>query len=251
MNTARPYKICSESRYPVCMSLQPSTPQSRQTQKPPKPRPVYIGNKGLTILEVMVAMFLMATFMLGFLDTFLQSRRTTEETVMQSAATAMVYGLIEQMKGLNYSSGLPITATDSEQALYDAFPGSTSKTVPYIRMRLNQDQVTWLQCVYNTDSSTYAAPTTTPTSIASLDSTMRNTIGPLKLSNVSGATSQPLQLYVWVWVDTIANSSSDVSDAKAVTLVYAYQVSTGRGTKTIIKRETFVTTLFGSMYQTT
>lgn len=230
------------------MQLPLLIPRPPSRQNLPKRRARLSDRKGLTLVEAMVAMFLMAGFMLGFLDTFLQSRRATEETILHTAATSVVYGLIEQMKGLNYDFGLPITSTDPDQSDYDAFPDG-AKSPPYIRVRLNQDQATWLRCVNNLNPANYTAPQTTPGSLAELDANMRNTIGPLSMSNVAGAKSHSLRLFVWVWVDSIADPNADVTDAKAVTLVYAYEFNSGIGVRTIIKRETFVTTRFGSMYR--
>jgi Tfp pilus assembly protein PilV len=196
--------------------------------------------RALTLVEVMVAMLLMALFLLGFLDTFMQSRRLTESSVIQSAATTLVTGLIEQMKMLNYDDGMPIASTDTDQSL-DAFDPSNAKAAPYIRVRINQDQMTWLQCVNITVPSVIlTAPKSAPqsTSDQSLSAAMKNTIGPLPLSTVSGARSQSLTLDIWVWVEAI--KAKDVADAKCVTIVYAYNVNLGRNIKTVIKREVFV-----------
>ena len=191
----------------------------------------------------MIAMFIMGAFMLGFLDTFLHSRRLAEGSVLEAASTTVISGLVEQMKMLDFDTQTPITATDSEQALYDAFPGPTTKTAPYIRIRLNQSQATWLQCLYNTNTSAPLAPTSTPTSLAALDPARRNVIGPLELSSTTGTRSQPLTLQLWIWVDSI--SGNDVSEARVVTIVYAYNVAEGNNTRTFIRRLAFVRTPFG------
>lgn len=199
--------------------------------------------RGLTLLEVMIAMFVMAVCLLGFLDAFLSGRRVAEESVLEAASTTVISGLIEQMKMIDFDEGTPIRTTDSEQATYDAFPGASAKTAPYIRVRLNQHQVTWLQCVENTNTASPQGPTTTPTSLAGLNSARRNTIGPLALSSVAGTTSQPLTLNLWVWVDHIAGN--DVSEARVITVVYAFDVNEGSTTRTLIRRLAFVRTAFG------
>jgi prepilin-type N-terminal cleavage/methylation domain-containing protein len=203
-----------------------------------------VSRRGLTLLEVMVAMQLMALVLLGFLDTFIQSRRITEGSVMQMAAVTVVAGLVEQMKMLDYDISMPATQTDSEQADHDAFPGTVAKAVPYIRVRLNQDQATWLLCVNNIDSSTFTAPTEAPASTSTLDQAKKNTLGPLALSSVPGAKSQALKLDLWVWVDAL--TGNDVAEAKCVTLVYAYEFNDGTRVRTVIKREVFVRTPFGA-----
>jgi prepilin-type N-terminal cleavage/methylation domain-containing protein len=203
-----------------------------------------VSRRGLTLLEVMVAMLLMALVLLGFLDTFIQSRRITEGSVMQMAAVTVVAGLVEQMKMLDYDTSMPAAETDSEQAARDAFPAAAAKAAPYIRVRLNQDQATWLQCANNIDASTFTAPTKAPASTSSLDQAKKNTIGPLALSSVSGAKSQALNLALWIWVDAL--TGNDVADAKCVTLVYAYDFNDGTRVRTVIKREVFVRTPFGT-----
>lgn len=198
--------------------------------------------RALTLVEVMVAMTLMATVLLTFISAFIQSRRITESSVLHAAATSLVYGIIEQVKTFDYTTLVPSTSTDSEQTTYDAFPtlGSGSgKSAPYIRVRINQDQVTWLQC-----NTTDSAPTARPTSTASLSSAYENVVGPLSLSTVSGTTSQALTVHLWVWIEQIADSSRDVSDVKQITFIYSYSYLDGRSTRTVIDREVFLRTRY-------
>lgn len=194
--------------------------------------------KGMTIVEVMVAMALMATVMIGFIATFVQSRRVTESSVMHAAASSLIYGIVEQIKGFDYTTLLPSTATDPNA------PNTSSP--PYIRVRLNQDDVVWLETVYTTAGSAAKAPTTTPSATATAASlgAIDNIIGPLPLSSVVGATSQALTLRMWVWVDEIPDASQDVSEVKKITLVYSYDYSDGRTTRTAIDREVFIRTRY-------
>lgn len=204
-----------------------------------RPRP-QSAQHGLTLVEVMVAMILLATVLLGFLGTFVQSRRISESSVMHAAATSLIYGVIEQMKGLDYSTLLPSTATDPEA------PAASSP--PYIRVRINQDDVVWLQTVYTTAASGLGpqAPTSTPSPTATAASlgAVDNIVGPLPLSSVSGANSQQLTMHVWVWVDEIPNAAKDVTEVKKVTLVYSYNYLDGRTTRTAIDHEVFLRTRY-------
>ena len=68
--------------------------------------------RGLTLVEIMVALLLMASLMVGFITAFIQSRRVTESSVLHAAATSVVYGIIEQIKGLDYTTLLPNYETD-------------------------------------------------------------------------------------------------------------------------------------------
>lgn len=168
---------------------------------------------------------------------------------MQAAANSVAYGIIEQIKMLEFSETPHMdstTATDGQQ--YDAFPTGKPSTPPYYKgldIRLNQNQITSLNCSYNGDAS--VAPTYTPTSMTdgALLATMKNTIGPLTLSSATGTQSQPLTLYVWAWVDDIGDVTKDIINGKCVTLVYAYEYSDGTGKqKTVINRDVIVRTPF-------
>lgn len=188
----------------------------------------------------MVAMTLMATVLVGFLGTFIQSRRITESSVMHAAATSLVYGIVEQIKGFDYTTLLPSTVADSNAPL--------TSSPPYIRIRINQDLVVWLQTVYTTAASGLSpkAPTTTPSSTATATSlgAINNFIGPLPLSSVSGTTAQALTMNIWIWVDEIPDEDKDVVEVKKVTLVYSYQYLDGRTTRTAIDREVFIRTRY-------
>jgi len=216
--------------------------------------------RALTLPEVMISLMVMTLFMLGFFTTYIQSRRITERSVMTAAATSLIYGIIEQIKELNLTNLAPCTTVDVYQAgqttptvvpACDAFPGSSAKAPPYIRVRLNQDQITWLQCVYNT-TTTPLAPTTVPPSNSTAATLTAagygnptvpdNVIGPLALSNYTNTASQPLTMHVWIWVDNVANASADLPVAWQFTVVYSYTYMDGANTRTIVDREQFVRT---------
>lgn len=188
-------------------------------------------------------MTVLVTVFLGFLASFIHSRRVTEGSVMQSAATSLVYGIVEQIKGLDYTTLVPSMETD------DLAP--TGITPPYIRVRINQDQVVWLQTVYtpyvpppavHTPAAPIAtpAPTATAASVGAID----NLVGPLPLSSVSGAMSQALTLNLWVWVDEMPNPTRDVVQVKRVTVVYTYTYNDGQRVRTVRDREVFIRTRF-------
>lgn len=198
--------------------------------------------RGVTLVEVMVALTLMATVMLGFIGSFIQSRRVTESSVLHAAATAMIYGMIEQIKELDYSTQVPSDEVDPY-----APTGTGAPVPPYVRVRINQSTVVWLQVVH-TLASTAAAPTTpqgpttTPAPLATAASVgaVDNFIGAIPLSTVTGTTSQQINLNIWLWIDEIPNVAHDVGSAKKFTLVYTYSFQDGGKTRTIRDREVFV-----------
>lgn len=197
----------------------------------------------MTLVEVMVALFLMATVMVGFLGANIQSRRITESSVLHAAATSMIYGIIEQIKQLDYVTLLPNYETDPF--------APAAKTPPYIRVRLNQSQVAWLQVVH-TRASTADAPTTpqgptttpAPTATAASVGAISNFLGSIPLSTVTGTTSQQINLDIWVWIDEIPSSSDDVSEVKKVTVVYTYSYLDGSVERVVRDREVFLRTRY-------
>lgn len=193
--------------------------------------------RGLTLVEVMVALVLMAAVMAGFIATFIQSRRVTESNVLHAAATSMVYGIIEQIKQLDYTT-LPNYETDPFAPV--------AVTPPYMRVRINQSTVVWLRCVHTAAPGAPVAPTTTPEPSATAASVgaIENFIGSIPLSTVTGTTAQQINLDIWVWIDEIPDAANDVSEVKKVTVVYTYSFIDGRTTRTIRDREVFLRTRF-------
>jgi len=203
--------------------------------------------RAVTLIEVMVALFLLATVMLGFLSSFIQSRRSTEASVLNAACTSLVYGLIEQMKGLSYTDLMPSFTIDSDAP---SSPVNVRDNPPYIRLRVNQDLTVWLRVVNSTNAAAPLAPTTTPSPAAAAatvgggSGAIDNWIGSIPLSSVTGTASQNLNLNLWVWVDNLSNVGNDVSDVKRITVIYTYSYTDGRTTRTVRNREVFLRTRY-------
>jgi len=197
----------------------------------------------MTLVEVMVAITLMATVMLAFLGTNIQSRRVTESSVLHAAATSMIYGIIEQIKQLDYATLLPN---------YEEDPfAPEGKDPPYIRVRLNQSNVVWLMVVHTLASTedaptTPQAPTTTPapTATAASVGAISNFLGAIPLSTVTGTASQQINLDIWVWIDEIPSVDNDVTEVKKITVVYTYSYLDGRVERVVRDREVFLRTRF-------
>jgi hypothetical protein len=197
----------------------------------------------MTLVEVMVSITLMATVMLAFLGSNIQSRRVTESSVLHAAATSMIYGIIEQIKELDYITLLPNYETDPFAPV--------AKTPPYIRVRLNQSTVVWLQVVHTLASTedaptTPQAPSTTPAATASAASVgaIDNYIGSIPLSTVTGTTSQHINLNIWVWIDEIPDADNDVTEVKKVSIVYTYSYLDGSVERVVRDREVFLRTRY-------
>lgn len=227
------------ARYPSAPKAAIPVASDCVTSAPPLSHPTGVSSRaiaGLTLVEVMVSITLMAGVMLSFISAFLQSRRVTESSVLHAAATSMMYGIIEQMKQLDYTTQLPSYETDPY--------APTGKTPPYFRVRLNQSNVTWLRVVYTAAGSTPQGPTTTPAPNASATSVgaIDNFLGSIPLSTVTGTSSQQINLNIWVWIDEIPDG--DASDVKKLTIVYTYSYLDGSTERTIRDREVILRTRF-------
>ncbi len=200
----------------------------------------------LTLVEVMVSLTLMATVLISFVGTFVQSRRVTESSVLHAAATSMIYGLIEQIKELDYSTLVPSDEVDPY-----APTGVGAPVPPYVRVRINQSVVKWIQVVHTLASTptlptTPQGPATTPSSDATAASVgaIDNFMGSIPLSTVTGSTSQQINLNIWLWIDEIPDVAHDVANVKKFTLVYTYSYQDGGKTRTIRDSEVFLRTRY-------
>jgi hypothetical protein len=212
----------------------------------PFPPPHRRHTSALTLVEVMVSLTLMATVLISFVGTFIQSRRVTESSVLHAAATSLVYGLIEQIKELDYSTLVPSFEVDPY-----APTGTGAPVPPYVRVRINQSVVKWIQVVY-TAASTVAAPTTpqAPTSTPLSDATaasvgaIDNYMGAIPLSTVTGSTSQQINLNIWMWIDEMPDLTHDVANVRRCTLVYTYSFQDGGKTRSVRDMEVFLRTRY-------
>jgi hypothetical protein len=215
---------------------------------PATPRQGWLHTRcgGVTLVEVMFALTIQATVMLGIIGSFIHSRRLTESTVLNAACTSVVYGIIEQIKQLEYSELLPSQVVDPTDA------GNTA--APNVRVRINQNVVKWLRVVYTPmladgTAATPKGPTVTPSPTAPAagvgadgSNALDNWIGSLPLSTVTGTMSQQINLNLWIWIDEIPDTY--VSEVKKVTVVYSYSYVDGSITRFVRDREVFLRSRF-------
>jgi prepilin-type N-terminal cleavage/methylation domain-containing protein len=194
------------------------------------------SSKAFTLIESMIAMALMALFLIGFLVTFIGSRRVTENSVMHAAATSIVYGLIEQIKQLDYTTELPSGVVDPDD------PDPSLPNTNTLRLRLNQSTSKWLRAVYTPGGS--SAPTVTPAANATVSGAIDNDLGAIPLSTVSGVHAQSIQLNLWVWIDEIPDTANDVTEVKKITVIYTYTYRDGSAARTVRNREVFLRTRY-------
>ena len=201
-------------------------------------QPVAAASRGLTLVEVMVAMTILVVLMLGLISSVLHSRRVTEASVLHAAASSLVYGIVEQLKGVDYTELLPSSTVDPN--------APTSISPPYVRVRINQDLTQWLRVVLTPAPGTPLGPTSTPGASATASSlgAIDNVVGPLPLSTTTGTTAQNLVLSLWIWIDEMPDTARDVSEVKRVTIVYTYTFNDGRTQRQIRDREVFLRTRY-------
>jgi hypothetical protein len=198
--------------------------------------------RAVTLVESMVAMFVLAVFLIGFLVTVINSRRITEAAVMHAAATSIVYGFVEQIKQLSYTASLPSLVPDTGN------PSPTPPLPPFVRLRLNQNEFKWLRVVYTKAPNAPLGPITTPAPTATAASVgggaINNVLGAMPLSTVTGTQAQSIDLNLWIWIDEIPNTATDVSEVKRITVVYTYTFQDGSSTRTIRHREVVLRTRY-------
>ena len=206
----------------------------------------------MTLVEVMVAGFILTTVMLGMLGTFLQSRRSTESSILQAATSSFIYGIVEQLKTLPYrpstnteDSVLPaITAAD------DTYPpagttqqplGPEQPTPPNIRIRLNQDEYYWLRVGVLPNGNLAPAPAGLPAlNVAAADINARDNWIKVRLSD-----STELSINIWIWVEELPpDPNRDVVDVKQITLIHTYKFNDGRGERLVRDRDVIIRTRF-------
>lgn len=195
--------------------------------------------RALTLVEVMFALLIQAMVMLAIIGSFIHSRRITEGSVLHAAASSLVYGIIEQMKGLDYDTSIPNLV---------AGENPTGSGAPFVQVRVNQDEHAYLRVVYTPSGSTpKKGPLTTPDATATAVSlgAIDNRLDNLPLSTVTGSTSQTLGLELWVWIDELEPlPARGLAEVKKVTVVYTYHYMDGNRRRTIRDREVFLRTKF-------
>lgn len=204
------------------------------------------GCKAVTLVEAMISLLILGMFMLTFIGAFMHSRKVTEANVLHAAASSLVYGIIEQMKGMDYATLLPNGAIDPAQI--PAVPVGTVAPYYTVRIRINPTLTVWLRPVYTpatVDGATGSAPSLpiaahAPTPAGAID----NFVGSLPLSTVTGTRGQDLALNIWLWIDEIPSRTNDVTEAKKVTLVYTYSYNDGSSVHTVRDGEVFIRTRF-------
>jgi prepilin-type N-terminal cleavage/methylation domain-containing protein len=213
-----------------------------------------LRQRGVTLIESMMALLIFGAVMLTVLGSFLRSREGSEAAVLHAAATSLVYGIIEQLRQVPYDQ-MPNLSTDPFEIDANGTSIPNTTPAPMVRVRINQDLVKWMRVRHkiwpaNTPPTSWWGPRVTPAPsavrasvggpVADNGEALDNLILDLPLSQISGTNSQALDLNFWIWVEEIPDDYTP--RVKRITIVYTYEYMHGGTKRTVRDREVFLLT---------
>lgn len=158
---------------------------------------------GLTIVEVMVSLGVLAMLMMGLFASLLQSRRLTEASIYQNSANTIIQGYIEQMKNMEFEElSRTVIPTRLDESTLDTLTPSTVAVV---------------------DPDTVVLGTV-PTGVT-------NNVKVVDVNNTPTITTDDLTLNIWVWVqgmDSPAAATLAQSRVLGITMVYVWEHRDGQ-----------------------
>ncbi|MCX6953737.1 MAG: hypothetical protein NTV51_16420 [Verrucomicrobia bacterium] len=176
--------------------------------------------RGVTLVEVLIASLVLTITCGGVLAMMIQSRRLTEGSIVQNSIVTVMQGYIEQMKSMEY--GLLAV---SPPAL------DTSVTLPTVK---DADHPDALGLSWGSPPTTLPAIGTTPANAVDNDKDIIIKT-PLKPDGTPApiTAADTIKLTVWVWVQDLTDLPNNVGGSKAVTIIYTYQFRDGGRIKSI------------------
>ncbi len=155
----------------------------------------------MTLVEVAIAMTLLALFIAGLFASLLQSRRLTEASIYQNAANTIIQGYVEQMKNMEFEelSRNPVP-TRLDAATLDPLSPSPLPVYPMADI------------VFGT------VPTGVVENVKVVD------------INNTASTADDLTLRIWLWIeglDSPAAASLAQSRVLGITLIYIWEHNDG------------------------
>lgn len=186
-------------------------------------RPAARLTAGFTLVEVLIATVVMTILMGGILTTIIQTRRLTEGGIVQNSANTILQGYIEQMKNMSFDTDL-VCSPDSAPNPFVA-GSSTSPSVPCAR-----DETTAGQ------DPIYLSAGTPPASLPAIGTTPTGAVdNPHSIAIKTPAVNpnDTLDLNVWLWVNDLTGAAANVTQSKAITVIYTYKFLDGGRVRTI------------------
>jgi len=178
------------------------------------PRPT-ARQRGMTLVEVATAMALVAIVSTSLIAASILIRRLTEVAVYQSSVTAVMQGYLEQIKNMPYAM-LPMSPPSGTDKTASSYATTYS-------LATQKDDVTADPLVLSPLASLTPAnltPPTIPTAVYDNSKTF----------DVNRAAD--LTIHIWVWIeDKTPAGTGTTQQAKAITMLYMWQVQDGSTTR--------------------
>jgi prepilin-type N-terminal cleavage/methylation domain-containing protein len=207
------------------------------------------GERGMTLIEVMTAVMLIAVLFTGIIGGIIQAHRIGASSVAQASVLATVESDMEQMKSM------PLSQLLGSPDAYGNYPSSTWTKASWPIPTLGSDPVPANNGLVWSDPAQIPNPSTL---VAGQNPTINNSHNVIvdNLKNIiadpnnegaatswssiwPGAIQLPgtnpksndLHLNIWVWVSDLSNPGSNVQGAYGITIIYTWQLNDGFGTK--------------------
>ena len=169
----------------------------------------------MTLVEVVVALCLIAIVSTSLIATSVLSRRLTEVAVYNTSVASIMQGYLEQIKNMPYDM-LPLSPPSTTSMSASSYAGMYS-------LATQKDDVTADPLVLSplpTLSPASLSPPTVPTVV----------YDNVKTFDVNRAAD--LTIHIWVWVvDKTPSGFGATQQAKAITLLYMWQIQDGSTTR--------------------
>ncbi len=163
----------------------------------------------------MIASLVMTILMGGILATIIQTRRLTEGSVVQNSANTILQGYIEQMKTMAYDTDLVCSPSSAS----NPYVVGTSLSVPCAR-----DETTAGQ------DPLYLSAGTPPSSLPAIGTTPTGAVDNphlIAIKTPAVNANDSLNLNLWLWINDLTGTATNVTQSKAITLIYTYQFLDG------------------------
>ncbi|HVU18939.1 MAG TPA: prepilin-type N-terminal cleavage/methylation domain-containing protein [Candidatus Didemnitutus sp.] len=219
-------------------------------------------NRGMTLVEVVTALAILAMTLTGILAIQLQSRRLTEGSVYQNTALTIVQGYLEQMKNMDLNSlinadtngNAQLSSTYAIPTMYsdsvtDSLKTSTG-TIPTISSLVGgttpsgvQDNLKSFDMAKDIKIGTTEAMTNTDTSAGATtrqiawttlwpnarDYSNAISSGFSGTSTMTGVTDMHVNL--WVWITDLSGTTTYATKTYGITIIYSWQFLDGNRTR--------------------
>lgn len=180
------------------------------------------ARRALTLVEIMVAIGVLAMLAGGMLATLIQSRNFTEGSLYQNTANSIMQGYIEQIKNMEFTD-LPYTTPAGV-----VVPGPVAGQ-PATLLTRGVARVTGVGGAMENiiDPLTISTATTIPNqSNLLLSSTPVGIIDNVKtfdINNTPDNEADDLRLRIWIWIQDISNPATDATQVRGVTILYSWR----------------------------